>query len=482
MTAEIRILVVEDERIVAEDLRKSLEKMGYQVASIASSGDRAIKELEKKAVDLVIMDIVIRGEIDGIETAKIIRSRFNIPVVYLTAYTDEEMLRRARITEPFGYIVKPFDEKELHITIEMALYKSGMDNRLRENKEWMSAILNSIGDGIIAIDSQSRIIFMNPIARSMTGREPDEAEGKPLDEVYNIIAKENGESTLISRDGKEILIEQKYEPIKDNKGNAKGRVLVFRDISEQKRAEELGLENMRLVYANKIKSEFISNTSHELVTPLNLIIGFSELLLRKTEGELNETQERYADNINKSGKHLLTLINDILDLSRMEAGKIELATEKMHVLETVNEIITLIKEKAAKHNIVLIKEVDPGLEIEADPQRLKQILLNLLSNAIKFSKKEGGTVAICARKEDDMARFSVSDTGIGIRGEDMKRLFSEFEQLDSGISKKYGGTGLGLAITKKLVELHGGKIMAESDYGRGSMFTFYIPIAPKGCK
>ncbi|HEY9205398.1 MAG TPA: ATP-binding protein [Candidatus Methanoperedens sp.] len=477
MTAEIRILVVEDERIVAEDLRKSLEKMGYTVVSIASSSDKAIKELEKNAADLVIMDIVIRGEMDGIETARIIRSRFNIPVVYLTAYTDEEILKRARITEPFGYIVKPFDEKELHITIEMALYKSGMENKLRESQEWMSAILNSIGDGIIAIDPKSRIIFMNPVARSMTGRK--DVEGKSLEEVYNVTVEETGESALISRNGKKIFIEQVCAPIRDNKGTIKGRVLVFSDISERKKAEEVHLENMRLSYANRIKSEFISNTSHELITPLNLIIGFSELLLRKTVGELNETQERYADNINKSGKHLLTLINDILDLSRMEAGKIELSVEKISVHEIINDTITLIKEKAAKQNIILIKKIDPGLEIEADPQRLKQIFLNLLSNAVKFSKKEGGTVTITAKKEDSMARFSVSDTGIGIREEDMKRLFNQFEQLDSGISKKYGGTGLGLSITKKLVELHRGKITAESRYGEGSTFTFLIPAEQK---
>ncbi len=474
-----RILVVEDERIVAEDLRVRLQKMGYAVPSIVSSGDEAIRELEKNGTDLVIMDIVIKGEMDGIETADIIRSRFDVPVVYLTAYADEEMLNRARITEPFGYIVKPFDERELHITIEMALYKSKMENKLKEAKERFSATLNSIGDGIIAMDSGRRILFMNPAARSMTGLEMDDARGKSLEEVYNIITNENGESILVPGNGNTIFVEHAYTPLKDSKGKFNGLVLVFRDISGRKRAEELRLENMRLNYANKIKSEFIANTSHELVTPLNFIIGFSELLVRKTVGELNETQERYAENINRSGRHLLALINDILDLSRIEAGKIQLFFEKISVPETINDTITLIKEKAEKHNIDLIKDIDPGLEIEADEQRLKQVLLNLLDNAVKFSKKEGGTVTITAGKEENMARFSVSDTGIGIREEDIKRLFNQFEQLDSGISKKYGGTGLGLAITKKLVELHGGKITVESRYGEGSTFIFIIPVTQK---
>ncbi|NJD76768.1 MAG: response regulator [Candidatus Methanoperedens sp.] len=474
---KVRILVVEDERIVAEDLRVRLQKMGYAVPSTVSSGDEAVRELEKNGTDLVIMDIVIKGGMDGIETADIIRSRFDVPVVYLTAYTDEEMLNRARITEPFGYIVKPFDERELHITIEMALYKSKMENKLKEAKERFSATLNSIGDGIIAMDSGRRILFMNPAARSMTGL--NDARGKSLEEVYNIITDENGESTLVTGNGKTIFVEHAYTPLKDSRGKFNGLVLVFRDISERKRAEKLHLENMRLNYANKIKSEFIANTSHELVTPLNFIIGFSDLLVRKAVGELNETQERYAENINKSGRHLLALINDILDLSRIEAGKIELFFEKISVTETINDTISLIKEKAGKHNIHLITDIDPELEIEADEQRLKQVLLNLLDNAVKFSKKEGGTIAIKAGKEGDMARFSVSDTGIGIREEDMKKLFNQFEQLDSGISKKYGGTGLGLAITKKLVELHGGKITVESRYGECSTFTFIIPVTQK---
>ncbi|HEY9246117.1 MAG TPA: ATP-binding protein [Candidatus Methanoperedens sp.] len=481
-----KVLIVEDERIVAEYLRINLEKMGYEVISIVSSGEKALKELDRNISDIVIMDIVIKGGIDGIETAGLIRSRFNIPVVYLTAYADEEMLRRAKITEPFGYIVKPFVEKELRITIELALYKSNMENRLRESRDMFYSTLKSIGDGIITLNSESSIIFMNPVAEVMTGWGQDEALGKPLGEVYSVFPEENveeiadylaAESTLVSRNGEKIFIEHVYAPIKDNIGKTNGRVLIFRDISERKRAQDLHLENMRLVYANRVKSEFISNTSHELVTPLNFIIGFSELLLRRSAGELNDMQERYLDNINKSGRHLLAIINNVLDMSRIEAGKIELSIEKISVPEIIDETLTLIKEDASRHNIIFRKEIDPVLTIEADPQRLKQILLNLLGNAVKFSKKEGGTITLTAGKEKDMARFSVIDTGIGIREEDLDRLFNAFEQLDSGISKKYGGTGLGLAITKKLVGLHGGKITVESMYGQGSTFTFFLPVS-----
>jgi signal transduction histidine kinase len=218
--------------------------------------------------------------------------------------------------------------------------------------------------------------------------------------------------------------------------------------------------------------------SHELRTPLNSIIGFSELIKMNTS--LDDKQKHYLDNVLTSGKFLLNLINDILDLSKVEAGKIELVIDKIKVPSVIEETCTLIKEKAMKHNVILKKEFDPALSyIEADQQRLKQIMFNLLSNAVKFSKPEGGTVTITAKKEDDMAKFSVSDTGIGIKDENLDKLFSAFEQLDSGITKLYGGTGLGLAITKKLVELHGGRITVESRYGEGSKFTFTLPIERK---
>ncbi|VVB97645.1 Methyl sulfide methyltransferase-associated sensor [uncultured archaeon] len=251
-----------------------------------------------------------------------------------------------------------------------------------------------------------------------------------------------------------------------------------KSIAELKRTEEIRHENEHLIYASKLKSEFLATMSHELRTPLNAIIGFSELL--KMGGGLDKKQEHYLDNVLTSSKFLLDLINEILDLSKVEAGRMELAIEKVSVPAMINETITLLKEKAAKHNINLEKDMDPELDfIEVDPQRFKQVLFNLLSNAVKFSKKEGGTVTVTSKREGNMAKFQVSDTGIGIMEEDIGKLFKAFDQLDTGISRKYGGTGLGLAISKKMVELHDGKIMAESRYGIGSTFTFILPIMAK---
>jgi Amt family ammonium transporter len=216
--------------------------------------------------------------------------------------------------------------------------------------------------------------------------------------------------------------------------------------------------------------------SHEIRTPLTSIIGFTEVLKdAKMAGELNEKQTYFVEKILASSSHLLLLIDDLLDLSKVESGKLELVTEKFSVPEIINEAIALIGETATKRGIIIKKEFE-SFYMKADKRRFKQIVLNLLSNAVKFSKPEGGTVTIIAKKLEDAAHISVSDTGIGIKKEDIGRLFWAFEQLESGISRKYGGTGLGLAISKRLVELHGGTIKVESIFGEGSTFTILLPL------
>jgi protein-histidine pros-kinase len=255
---------------------------------------------------------------------------------------------------------------------------------------------------------------------------------------------------------------------------------IMRDITERRRNEDMRRDNERLALANRAKSEFLTVMSHELRTPLNAIIGFSELLKIKGSGDLNEKQQRYADNVYSSGKHLLSIIDDILDLTRVESGKMEFAIEHVSVPVAVNEVLENIKEIAGKQNIIIKKDMKPEIEfIDTDGQKFRQVLNNLLGNAVKFSKPEGGTVTITAEMEGDMAKFSVSDTGIGIKDTDMGRLFHGFEQLDAGIARKYGGTGLGLAVSKKVVELLGGSITVESRYGQGSTFTFTLPIKSK---
>jgi len=241
---------------------------------------------------------------------------------------------------------------------------------------------------------------------------------------------------------------------------------------------EIQDKSAQLEIANKHKSEFLANMSHELRTPLNAIIGFSEVLLERLFGELNAKQDDYLKDIHSSGKHLLTLINDILDLSKVEAGRMELEPSTFEISSALANAMTLVRERAQRHGIVLGQQVDPKLgEIVADERKFKQILLNLLSNAVKFTP-DGGRIDVLARREDGHAVVAVHDTGIGIAPEDQSTVFEEFRQVGSDYTKKQEGTGLGLALTKKFVELHGGKIWLQSEPGKGSTFTFSIPLQP----
>ncbi len=239
---------------------------------------------------------------------------------------------------------------------------------------------------------------------------------------------------------------------------------------------EIQDKSQQLEVANKHKSEFLANMSHELRTPLNAIIGFSEVLLEKLFGELNAKQEDYLKDIFSSGKHLLTLINDILDLSKVEAGRMDLEPSTFDLASAVSNAMTLVRERAQRHGIALGQQIDPQLtEITADERKFKQILLNLLTNAVKFTP-DNGRIDVSARLEESKVVVAVHDTGIGIAPEDQAAVFEEFRQVGKNYTSKQEGTGLGLALTKRFVELHGGRIWLESEPGKGSTFTFTIPI------
>jgi signal transduction histidine kinase len=244
-------------------------------------------------------------------------------------------------------------------------------------------------------------------------------------------------------------------------------VRLFREIQEKSKQLEV---------ANKHKSDFLANMSHELRTPLNAIIGFSEVLIERMFGELNEKQADYLKDIHESGKHLLSLINDILDLSKIEAGRMDLELSSFHLPSAVSNAMTLVRERAQRHGIALEIKLDERLgEFQADERKFKQILLNLLSNAVKFTP-DGGRVDLAASLNGKFLEVGVRDTGVGIAPEDQGKVFGEFVQVGRDYTRKAEGTGLGLALTKRFVELHGGTIELKSELGRGSTFTFTLPL------
>jgi signal transduction histidine kinase len=239
--------------------------------------------------------------------------------------------------------------------------------------------------------------------------------------------------------------------------------------------QEIADKSAQLEAASRHKSEFLANMSHELRTPLNAIIGFSEVLAERMFGELNEKQDEYLKDIYSSGQHLLSLINDILDLSKIEAGRMELELADFSLPAAIDNALTLVRERASRRGIKLGSAIDDRVGmIRGDERKVKQVLLNLLSNALKFTP-EGGRIDVRAAMTDGMAEISVADTGVGIAPEDQEAIFEEFRQVGTA-DKKVEGTGLGLALSRKFIELHGGRIWVKSQLGEGTTFTFTLPV------
>jgi len=339
----------------------------------------------------------------------------------------------------------------------------------------------------------------------------DEKTTKKEYELFNRIYRtgeqiKGFEGEFIKKNGTKGFNEISVSVIRNKEGKPVGFRGLSRDITERKRTEKaLSQAKEKAELANRAKSEFLANMSHELRTPLNHIIGFTELVVDKQYGELNEVQEEYLKDVLQSSRHLLSLINDILDLSKVEAGKMELEVTKIHLRMILESSLSMVKEKAMAHRIRLLLDTNGSPEeIQADERKLKQILYNLLSNAVKFTP-EGGSVTLSVRyltfrdgqwitydeqpvglpldRDDQLMRrkglinISVQDTGIGIKDEDLQRIFDSFEQVDSSTNRRYQGTGLGLSLTRRLVELHGGRIWAESEgEGKGSKFILLIPV------
>ena len=246
-------------------------------------------------------------------------------------------------------------------------------------------------------------------------------------------------------------------------------------LEEARLFRELEDKSRQLEVVNRHKSEFLAHMSHELRSPLNAIIGFSEVLLERMFGELNAKQAEYVEDVLTSGRHLLSLINDILDLSKVEAGRMELELTCFSLPEALQNVLTLIRERAMRHGIAVELAVAPGVgDFVADERKVKQIVINLLSNAVKFTPEEG-RVTLGARPVPGGAEIAVSDTGIGIAPEHQEAIFEEFRQVGSDAARRSEGTGLGLALVRKLAALHGGTVRVASELGRGSTFTVTLP-------
>jgi PAS domain S-box-containing protein len=388
-----------------------------------------------------------------------------------------------------------------------------LDQRLRDQQFYTRSLIESNIDALMTTDPRGIITDINHQAEVLTGWTRDELIGAPFKNYFtepdraeagiNRVLAEgkvtNYELIARSREGTLTVVSYNATTFYDRERNLQGVVAAARDITELKRFEQTLQKNAELESASRMKSEFLANMSHELRTPLNAIIGFAEVLRDGLLGEMTERQRGFIGDIFESGKHLLSLINDILDLSKIEAGKMALELEPVHLPSLCASSMAVIRESAVASSIRL-EVACPEIEfIQADARKIKQIVYNLLSNAVKFTVA-GGHVELRARivprgnvgdvsattigrrfplADSDFAEFleiTVTDSGIGISPQGLQKLFKPFSQIDSGLAREYDGTGLGLAMVKRLAELHGGTVAVDSRVGEGSCFMVWLPI------
>jgi two-component system cell cycle sensor histidine kinase/response regulator CckA len=495
--ARPQILVVEDESIVAEDMKAMLEGFGYAVPAVAFSGEEAVKKALDTRPDLVLMDIVLKGQMSGVEAVERIRSRCNIPVVYVTAYADETTVRRAKVTEPFGYILKPFDAREVQTTIEIALYKHRMDKKIRASEQWLGTTLRSLGDAVMTTDTRGCITFMNPHAEVLTGWTQAEALGRHATEVLliryesvqscaeNPIAKMLREGgtieladhnlVLVAKDGTARPIEDSAVPIRDDQGSLIGSVLVFRDVSERRQLQE------KLVQAEKMEAigRLSGGVAHDFNNLLTVISVYTELLLSRRNR--HDQLERYANEIKKAVENATGLTNQLLTLSRKQMLQPRVC-DLNALIANMAEVIQRLVGQAVELLIV------PGTSlgsVRIDPTQIEQVVLNLVMNA-RDAMPQGGTLTIETADvewgELQARRYSgghagpyvmlaVHDTGGGMDATTRSRLFEPFFT-----TKPRGrGTGLGLSIVYGIISQADGYIDVDSAPGRGAVFRIFLP-------
>ncbi|SDF96203.1 MULTISPECIES: hybrid sensor histidine kinase/response regulator [unclassified Duganella] len=438
---EIEILIVEDSPTQAERLRRLIQSMRYN-ARVAPNGRLALEAIRERKPHLVLSDIVM-PEMDGYTLCRAIKADpelRDIPVILVTSLMDPKDIIRGIECGADNFIRKPYAEDYLLNRIGHML----MNQKLRKNQNMEIGIALYLGEQkhFINADRQQILdLLISTYEQAVQVNSELQARERQVIELNMRLAHHAGELETINR--------------------------------------EIALKNLELAEASRMKSAFIANMSHELRTPLNAIIGFTGALLMKLPGPLTPEQDKQLNTIRTSARHLLSLINDILDVAKIEAGKVTLELESVQCQDLVKDVVDTLRPLAVQKNLTLEMELaNPAIVLETDRRALTQILLNLGNNAIKFT--ETGTVRVTLAEKPgenggkNVIEFSVADSGAGIREEDQAKLFQAFSQLDSTSTRHAEGAGLGLYLCQNLANLIGGTLFFKSDFGHGSTFTLAL--------
>ncbi len=490
-----KVLIVEDEGLVALTIKKELERMGYDVVDIFASGEEALEGIEAANPDLVLMDIKLQGKIDGIETANEISKQYDIPFIYLTAHSEEETLRRAKKTEPYGYLLKPVNEKELHIAVEIALYKHNLDFKLRESEEQYRLLAENMEDVIWKFNIiTGRFTFVSASVQKMRGFTPWQAMQQTMKatlspESYKtfieglrrrLIDFSAGDiySTRIQthylgqvhQNGSIVPTEVVTTLLSNEENRATELLGVSRDITKRKQAEEeIRKVSQELKQSNEALEQFARDASHDLQEPLISVAVGLKLLKRKCKGALDPEAEDYIKQSIDHVTHMQTLIKELLDYARMGTHKKKFELADCSTI--LDRALANLKGSIEKNEATATRASLP--EIMCNRTQMTRLFQNLISNAIKFCGNEPLFIHVSAERKGKEWVFSVRDNGMGIESKDIENVFKVFHRFHH--KEEYSGSGIGLATCKKVVELHGGRIWVESKPNNGSTFYFAIP-------
>ena len=490
------LLIVEDEGLVAKDLQSMLRRLGYHVPVTVGTGELAIQTALTNKPDLILMDIQLRGKVDGVEATAAIKAQQDIPVVYLTANSDEATLQRAKVTDPFGFLIKPFEERSIQAGIEMALYKHKTEKRTREREQWLSTTLRSIADAVVTTDAAGLITFLNVVAETLSGWTQEQSCGRPYGEVFAIIDETTRQpkssavssalaegvtlshanhTLLLARDGSERHIEYSVAPIRQDNSPVTGCVIVFSDVSARRQLEAELRQSQKMESIGKLAGSI----AHDFNNAITAVMGYSSLILSRLPP--GSTLHDDAGQILRAAEHSARLTRQLLAFSRKQV----LHPVCLDLGVAVREMQGLLRRLIHENIALTIVAEEPVWGIKADPGNIEQLVLNMAVNArdampdggqlhislTNASLSPEGAAAMRGGRAGEFVCLKVADTGTGMSPELIERIFEPFFTT-KGLDK---GTGLGLSTCEGIVRQTEGFISVASEMGAGTVFSIYFP-------